>query len=73
MQTHAYDPLYLFINGQWLTAGARDTAAVINPASGQTLGHLPMATRDDLNLALTVAEQSFTVWRHTVPEGVPVS
>jgi len=68
MQTHAYDPLYLFINGQWLTAGARDTAAVINPASGQTLGHLPMATRDDLSLALTVAEQSFTVWRHTVPE-----
>lgn len=68
MQTQQYDPLYLFINGQWLTAEDRDTLAVINPASGKTLGRLPMATHTDLNQALVTAHDSFTLWRNTVPD-----
>jgi len=68
MQTQQYDPLYLFINGQWLTAEDRDTSAVINPASGVTLGRLPLATNEDLNQALITAHDSFDVWRHTVPD-----
>lgn len=68
MQTQQYDPLYLFINGQWLTAEDRDTSAVINPASGATLGRLPLATNEDLNQALITAHDSFDVWRHTVPD-----
>ncbi|MCG7389648.1 NAD-dependent succinate-semialdehyde dehydrogenase [Pantoea sp. ACRSB] len=68
MQTQQYDPLYLFINGQWLTAEDRDTSAVINPASGATLGRLPLATNEDLNQALIIAHDSFDVWRHTVPD-----
>ena len=27
-----YDPLYLFINGEWIGASERDTASVVNPA-----------------------------------------
>lgn len=65
MQTQQYDPLYLFINGQWLTAEDRDTSAVINPASGTVLGRLPLATNADLNQALITAHESFEVWRHT--------
>lgn len=68
MQTQQYDPLYLFINGQWLTAEDRDTSAVINPASGATLGRLPLATNEDLNQALITAHDTFDVWRHTVPD-----
>ncbi|KQN64759.1 NAD-dependent succinate-semialdehyde dehydrogenase [Erwinia sp. Leaf53] len=68
MQTQQYDPLYLFINGQWLTAEDRDTLAVINPASGKTLGRLPMATHTDLNQALVTAHDSFNLWRNTVPD-----
>ncbi|HBW42032.1 MAG TPA: NAD-dependent succinate-semialdehyde dehydrogenase [Leclercia adecarboxylata] len=68
MQTQQYDPLYLFINGQWLSAEDRDTSAVINPASGTTLGRLPLATNADLNQALVTAHESFNVWRNTVPD-----
>ncbi|MDE1185955.1 MAG: NAD-dependent succinate-semialdehyde dehydrogenase [Pantoea sp.] len=67
MQTQTYDPLYLFINGTWLAADHRDTAPVVNPANGAVLGRLPLATAADLALALDVAQDSFNVWRHTVP------
>lgn len=67
MQTQTYDSLYLFINGTWLAADHRDTAPVVNPANGAVLGRLPLATAADLALALDVAQDSFNVWRHTVP------
>lgn len=67
MTTPTYDQLYLFINGSWIEAAGRDTAPVINPATGSTLGRLPLATRADLDLALTTAQDSFDTWRHTMP------
>ncbi|UIN19573.1 NAD-dependent succinate-semialdehyde dehydrogenase [Herbaspirillum frisingense] len=68
MQKFSYDPLYLFINGNWLEAGQRDTVPVINPATGTALGRLPMAGAADLDLALAAATPAFDVWRHTAPE-----
>ncbi|MRX10950.1 aldehyde dehydrogenase family protein [Pseudoduganella sp. FT25W] len=67
MQKSSYDPLHLFINGAWLAAAGRDTAAVINPATGATLGRLPLATTADLAGALETARDSFDIWRRTVP------
>ncbi|MFJ4585943.1 NAD-dependent succinate-semialdehyde dehydrogenase [Pseudomonas moraviensis] len=63
-----YDPLYLFIGGQWLTAHDRATAAVVNPATGEEIGQVPLATADDLDHALEVARLSFDQWRQTVPD-----
>jgi len=67
MQTTTYDPLYLFINGAWLAAAGRDTAAVVNPATGAALGRLPLATAADLELALQASFDAFQIWRRTVP------
>lgn len=67
MTTPTYDQLYLFINGNWIEAAGRDTAPVINPATGSTLGRLPLATSLDLALALDTARTSFDTWRRTVP------
>lgn len=67
MTNVTYDPLYLFINGVWLSAENRDTSAVMNPASERFLGRLPLANERDLNLALNAAEKSFGVWRNTLP------
>ncbi|WPC26503.1 NAD-dependent succinate-semialdehyde dehydrogenase [Pseudomonas moraviensis] len=63
-----YDPLYLFIDGQWLTAQDRATAAVVNPATGEEIGQVPLATAEDLDHALEVARLSFDQWRQTVPD-----
>lgn len=63
-----YDPLYLFIGGQWLAAQDRATAAVVNPATGEEIGQVPLATAQDLDHALEVARLSFDQWRQTVPD-----
>jgi succinate-semialdehyde dehydrogenase/glutarate-semialdehyde dehydrogenase len=60
-----YDPLYLFIDGEWLSAGQRDTSPVIDPATGVVLGRLPHASGKDIDLALKAAERAFPVWRDT--------
>ncbi|MFM0328970.1 NAD-dependent succinate-semialdehyde dehydrogenase [Paraburkholderia strydomiana] len=62
-----YDPLYLFIDGEWIAASERDTAPVVNPASLQELGRVPLATGADLAQALQTARRAFDVWRNTVP------
>lgn len=65
--THTYDDLHLLIDGAWLPAGGRDTSPVINPATGQVLGHVPHATSDDLERAVHASEAAFHVWRDTPP------
>ncbi|MFP3801884.1 NAD-dependent succinate-semialdehyde dehydrogenase [Paraburkholderia sp. SIMBA_027] len=66
MNAH-YDALYLFINGEWIAASERNTAPVVNPATLQELGHVPLATAADLEQALQTAKRAFDVWRNTVP------
>ncbi|EEE06949.1 NAD-dependent succinate-semialdehyde dehydrogenase [Burkholderia multivorans] len=63
----SYDPLYLFIGGEWLGADGRDTAPVVNPATQRELSRLPLANAADLDRALEVAQRAFVVWSRTVP------
>jgi succinate-semialdehyde dehydrogenase/glutarate-semialdehyde dehydrogenase len=66
--TDTYDTrLGLFIDGEWITAG-RETQAVLDPASGRTLGELPLATPADLDRALAAADRGFKTWRATAPQ-----
>lgn len=64
----SYDPLYLFIGGQWISAEGRVTAAVVNPATEAEIGRVPLATASDLDHALDVAKLSFEQWRNTFPD-----
>ncbi|WP_277979676.1 NAD-dependent succinate-semialdehyde dehydrogenase [Sphingomonas phyllosphaerae] len=68
MTDSPYDtPLGLYIAGEWITAG-RDTQEVLNPADGQAVGHVPLATAADLDRALEAAERGFRAWRATAPQ-----
>ncbi|MBN3766577.1 NAD-dependent succinate-semialdehyde dehydrogenase [Burkholderia sp. Ac-20365] len=62
-----YDPLYLFIDGEWIAASQRATASVVNPATERELGRVPLATSADLDRALVASQRAFDVWRNTVP------
>ncbi|MBP2838656.1 NAD-dependent succinate-semialdehyde dehydrogenase [Pseudomonas putida] len=62
-----YDSLYLFIDGKWFDADGRETATVRNPATEEIIGQVPLATADELDLALEVAQRGFEQWRNTVP------
>ena len=68
MTDTSYDTrLGLFIDGEWITTG-RETQAVLDPATGRTLGELPLATPADLDRALEAADRGFKTWRATPPQ-----
>jgi succinate-semialdehyde dehydrogenase / glutarate-semialdehyde dehydrogenase len=62
-----YPELKLFIGGEWLGAEGRTTQPVINPATEEVLGHLPLATKADLDRALKAAQDAYPVWRAMPP------
>lgn len=59
----AYPPLSLFIDGTWHRGEGRQNIDVVNPATGEVLGRLPMATKADIDEALSSADRGFQVWK----------
>ena len=57
--------LSLFINGSWRIGEGRDLFPVVDPASGEAIGEVPMASPADLDEALDAADKGFKVWRAT--------
>ena len=53
------------IDGEWIAGGDRATHRVINPATGEAIGELPLATADDLDRALEAAARGYRTWRAT--------
>jgi len=62
-----YPSLSLYIGGEFIEADARRTQKVVNPATLEVLGQLPMAEPADLDRALAAARDAFVTWRHTSP------
>ena len=60
--------LALFINGSWQIGEGRDLFPVINPANGETIAEVPMASAADLDAALDAADKGFLIWRATPVE-----
>jgi len=58
-------PHSLLIDGQWISGGARETGAVLDPSTGREIGRVPFATEQDLDHALEVADRAFRSWRAT--------
>ena len=64
--TQTYDAdLALFINGSWQIGEGRDLFPVVNPASGETIAEVPLASPSDLDAALAAADAGFRLWRAT--------
>jgi succinate-semialdehyde dehydrogenase / glutarate-semialdehyde dehydrogenase len=59
---HTYSDTQLFIDGRWRN-GAAEKLSVLNPATGEVIGALAHASRDDLDEALIAAERGFQQWR----------
>jgi succinate-semialdehyde dehydrogenase/glutarate-semialdehyde dehydrogenase len=62
-----HDDLRLLIDGEWLRASGRATRPVINPATEQVLGQLPLASATDLDRALDAAQRAWPAWRAMAP------
>ena len=62
-----YPQLHMIIGGEKVPAAHRRTHRVVNPATGEALGELPLADADDLDRALETAAQGFRLWRDAPP------
>jgi len=58
-----YPDVQLHIAGSWCDGADGDDLAVVNPATGEMLGHVAVAGRADLDRALAAAERGFAAWR----------
>jgi len=63
---HPYPELMLFINGTWRSTA--DSLPVVNPATEQVIGRVPVATPHDLDEALAAAAAGFELWSQTSPK-----
>ena len=52
----------LFIGGEWVEPGSRDTVEVLNPVTEKPVSELCLATVDDLGRVLEAADQGFNIW-----------
>ncbi|WP_076998032.1 NAD-dependent succinate-semialdehyde dehydrogenase [Variovorax sp. KK3] len=55
----------LSIAGEWIPASARETLPLVDPATLETIGRVPVATRQDLDRALEAAAAAAPAWRRT--------
>ena len=59
--------LSLWINGKAQAAASTRTAEIFNPATGQVIRRTPLASRQDIELAVAAARRAFPGWRDTTP------
>ena len=55
----------LFLDGLWQSGEGREAQPVRNPATGDAIAEVPLATVADLDAALAAAERGFARWRAT--------
>ncbi|MFB6250423.1 MAG: aldehyde dehydrogenase family protein [Halobellus sp.] len=58
----------LYIDGEWVTPGDRDTLDVTNPTNGETISQVPAATAEDVDDAYEAAVEAQTQWAETTPD-----
>jgi phenylacetaldehyde dehydrogenase len=58
-------PLQLYIGGRRVSTGSR--MATVDPATGETLAEVPVATPAEVDLAVQAATDAFRGWRATPP------
>ncbi|CAH1692534.1 MAG: NAD-dependent succinate-semialdehyde dehydrogenase [Rhizobiales bacterium] len=59
----AYRELALFINGEWEVSTSGSLLPVVNPATGEAIGSLPVATIEQIDSAVKSASRAFAEWR----------
>ncbi len=57
-----------YINGEWRRSKATESLEVINPATAESLGRVPLGGEDDVSAAVEAASAAFPEWRRTPPE-----
>jgi malonate-semialdehyde dehydrogenase (acetylating) / methylmalonate-semialdehyde dehydrogenase len=54
-----------YVGGEWLASDAVESLEVINPATAESLGSVPLAGGEDVGKATAAAAAAFPAWRRT--------
>jgi malonate-semialdehyde dehydrogenase (acetylating)/methylmalonate-semialdehyde dehydrogenase len=57
-----------FIDGQWVESNAREWSEILNPATGESLGKVPISDAAEVTKAIDAAAAAYPAWRRTPPE-----
>lgn len=57
-----YPQLALHVAGEWIRGGGRESLVVRNPATGDVLEQVPVASPDDVSAAIAAANSAFRAW-----------
>jgi succinate-semialdehyde dehydrogenase / glutarate-semialdehyde dehydrogenase len=60
-----YNQFGLFLDGQWRSKSGGGTLDVTDPGTGEIIGHVPSASKQDALDALASAESGLKVWKKT--------
>ena len=52
----------LFINGEWTAGSLGDRKEVVNPATGEVIANIAMASAEDVERAISTSEAAFKIW-----------
>ena len=55
-----------YINGEWVESKG-EIKDVVNPAKYETIGKVPISTREEIDTAVKAAQEAFPDWRRTTP------
>ncbi len=55
----------LLINGKFTESNTTEWQDILNPATQEVLGRVPMATLDEVDAAIAAAQEAFKTWRFT--------
>ncbi len=61
------EKLHLWINGRHVQAQGARTADVFNPATGEVIRKVPLASNADIDAAVAAAKAAYPAWRDTTP------
>src|SRR5687767_12748921 len=67
MAQTATDTLKSYVGGAWTDLDASGAQPVTNPATGETIAHVPLTTAKGVDQAVQVAQEAFPAWRATAP------
>jgi 1-pyrroline dehydrogenase len=57
-----------FIGGEWVDAASGETMEVINPATGETIAAVPRCDAEDVDRAVSAAQDALPAWLDTTPK-----
>ncbi len=52
----------MFINGEWVDAVSGKTFTTVNPSTGEVLGSVPLADKEDVDKAVKAANEALPAW-----------